>query len=234
MVEGKINRGRHIDHPAGRHSIWTNQCPRQPSPIFYRPDALPTAQPTTSNYWRQLAHSDYGEDAKVLLNDVTCTVSVPQTDNGKIFLNQGTQTQPFYSPFWDYPGEPVSEENLLLDFYGAREDNSGASPSVLSSDPPPSSPHFYARCPSCHNSPTLSWLGTGTKYAGLHTELMVPQSRKFSNKMYTGISHAGHMATFVHVIKFNISYVCVLHETCASCLQCFDAVDWAAGRASGL
>jgi len=24
MVQGKINRARHTDHPAGRHSIWTN------------------------------------------------------------------------------------------------------------------------------------------------------------------------------------------------------------------
>jgi len=47
MVQGKINRGRHTDHPAGRHSIWTNQRPPLPSPIFfYRPDALPAAQPT--------------------------------------------------------------------------------------------------------------------------------------------------------------------------------------------
>ena len=30
--------------------------------------------------------------------------------------------------------------------------------------------HFYARCPSWHNPPNLSWLGTGTKYAGLHTQ----------------------------------------------------------------
>jgi len=31
-------------------------------------------------------------------------------------------------------------------------------------------PHyFYARCPSWHNPPNLSWLGTGTKYAGMHT-----------------------------------------------------------------
>jgi len=30
--------------------------------------------------------------------------------------------------------------------------------------------HFYARCPSLHNPPNLSWLGTGTKYAGLHTQ----------------------------------------------------------------
>jgi len=31
-LHGKINRGRHIDHLAGRHSIWTNQCPPPPSP----------------------------------------------------------------------------------------------------------------------------------------------------------------------------------------------------------
>ena len=45
----------------------------------------------------------------------------------------------------------------------------GTTPSGLISDPPSSSPHFYARCRSCHNPPNLSWLGTGTKYAGLHT-----------------------------------------------------------------
>jgi len=36
--------------------------------------------------------------------------------------------------------------------------------------PPLQSHHFYARCPSWHNPPNLSWLGTGTKYAGLHTQ----------------------------------------------------------------
>ena len=35
MVQGEINRGRHSDHPAGRHSIRTNQCPPPPSPIFF-------------------------------------------------------------------------------------------------------------------------------------------------------------------------------------------------------
>jgi len=54
MVQGKINRGRHTDHPAGCHSIRTNQCPPPPSPIFYRPDALPAAQPTVSKHWRQV------------------------------------------------------------------------------------------------------------------------------------------------------------------------------------
>ena len=36
MVQGKINRGRHTDHPAGRHSIRiSNQCPPPTSPIFF-------------------------------------------------------------------------------------------------------------------------------------------------------------------------------------------------------
>jgi len=34
MVQGKINRGRHTDHPAGHHSIRTNQRPPPPSPIL--------------------------------------------------------------------------------------------------------------------------------------------------------------------------------------------------------
>ena len=47
MVRGEINRGRHTDHLAGLHSIWTNQCPPPPSRhVFYGPDALPAAQPT--------------------------------------------------------------------------------------------------------------------------------------------------------------------------------------------
>jgi len=58
MVQGKINRDRHTDHPAGRHSIRTNQCPPPPSPLFHRPDALPAAQPTVSKHWRKLAHLD--------------------------------------------------------------------------------------------------------------------------------------------------------------------------------
>jgi len=53
MVQGKINRGRHTDHPAGCHSIQTNPCPPPPSPIFYRPDALPAAQPTVSKHSRK-------------------------------------------------------------------------------------------------------------------------------------------------------------------------------------
>jgi len=36
MVEGNINRGRHTDHLAGRHSIRTNQCPPPPSHVHYK------------------------------------------------------------------------------------------------------------------------------------------------------------------------------------------------------
>jgi len=53
----------------------------------------------------------------------------------------------------------------------------GATPSGINSDPSPSSPHFYARCPSCRNLPTLPWLGTGTKYAALQ------HAHKKTNKM---------------------------------------------------
>ena len=44
-VRGKINKGRHTDHLAGRHSIRTNQYPPPPSPHFLqarRPSCLPT------------------------------------------------------------------------------------------------------------------------------------------------------------------------------------------------
>jgi len=72
--------------------------------------------------------------------------------------------------------------------YGAREDNRGrhidksnGCHSIHTNQWPTSiiTLHFYAGCPSCHNPPTLSWLGTGTKYAGflaytvtwLHTQI---------------------------------------------------------------
>jgi len=38
--------------------------------------------------------------------------------------------------------------------------------------------HFYAGCPSLHNPTNLSWLGSGTKYAGLHTHYPVAWFRR--------------------------------------------------------
>jgi len=45
MVQGKIYRGRHTDHPAGRHSIQTNQCPTPPIPHFLQV-GCPSCRPT--------------------------------------------------------------------------------------------------------------------------------------------------------------------------------------------
>jgi len=47
MVQGKINRGRHTDHPAGHHSIRTKQCPPPPSPHFLQA-GCPSCCPTNS------------------------------------------------------------------------------------------------------------------------------------------------------------------------------------------
>jgi len=47
MVQGKINRGRHTDHPAGRLPIQTNQCPPPPSPYFLQA-GCPSCCPTNS------------------------------------------------------------------------------------------------------------------------------------------------------------------------------------------
>jgi len=53
MVQGKINRGRHIDHPTGHHSIGLTSAHLHHPPIFYRADALSAAKPTVSKHWKQ-------------------------------------------------------------------------------------------------------------------------------------------------------------------------------------
>jgi len=54
-VQGEINRGRHSDHPAGRHSILTNQCPPPPSPHCFtgRMPFLPPNQQCRSTQGNQ-------------------------------------------------------------------------------------------------------------------------------------------------------------------------------------
>jgi len=47
MVQGKISRGRHTDHPVGCHSIWTNQCP-PPSSAPFLLAGCPSCHPTNS------------------------------------------------------------------------------------------------------------------------------------------------------------------------------------------
>jgi len=54
MVQGKINKGRHRNHPAGCHSIRTSQCPPPPSPHFFTGRMpFPSCCPTVSKHWRQ-------------------------------------------------------------------------------------------------------------------------------------------------------------------------------------
>jgi len=48
MVQGKINRGRQTDHPAGRHSNWTKQCPPPPSPHCFT-GQMPFLPPKTNS-----------------------------------------------------------------------------------------------------------------------------------------------------------------------------------------
>ena len=56
MQQGKINRGRHTDHPAGRHSIPNNQCPLPRSSHIFtgRMSFLPPSQQrqSTESIWR--------------------------------------------------------------------------------------------------------------------------------------------------------------------------------------
>jgi len=47
-VQGKVNRGRHTDHPAGRHSIRTNQCAPPPYPPYFLQAGCPSCRPTNS------------------------------------------------------------------------------------------------------------------------------------------------------------------------------------------
>jgi len=56
--------------------------------------------------------------------------------------------------------------------------------------------HFYARCPSWYNPPNLSWLGTGTKYAGLHTRWL---------------GHQSSLICFLHLLRFMASSLFNLH-----------------------
>jgi len=100
-----------------------------------------------------------------------------------LWLFSRQTTQPFYGSLdiiWDNPGEPAPEGTFryLLDFLEQNEDNTGRHINNPDGLPPIQTNwcpylcnphHFYAGCPCLHNPPNLSWLGTGTNYAGLHT-----------------------------------------------------------------
>jgi len=112
--------------------------------------------------------------------------------------NHTTTSQPFYGPFFrDHQGEPVPEENFWTSWCKGRLTEADtliirldATSSGLISDSPPSSAYFYAGCPSCRNPPNLSWLGTCTKYADLHTQWL--GLSKYVSKAF--IKHCSHLS----------------------------------------
>jgi len=99
--------------------------------------------------------------------------------SGTLNLNSYTHVQPFYGPVsgttrlgryqkrhspthtWNVLWESV----IIVDFMRREEDNrgkctdnpAGRHPIRTIDAPPPSSPQFYAGCPSCRNPPNLSW-----------------------------------------------------------------------------
>jgi len=67
MVQGKINRSRHTDHLAGRHSIRTNQCLPPPSPIFLQA-GCPSCRPTNSIKALSTLQERYSNMTSILLS----------------------------------------------------------------------------------------------------------------------------------------------------------------------
>ena len=87
--------------------------------------------------------------------------------------------------------------------------------------------HFYAGCPSWHNPPNLSWLETGTKYAGLHTRWLGKyRGGKFRNNQITTFCPGEWPMLVCMFCLYFVSHFCSR--------QCFDAVGWASGRTSNL
>jgi len=84
----------------------------------------------------------------------------------------------FTAFFWDYPGEPVPQEIIFstLRYKGRQQRQTptdqpdGRHSIEINQRPTTITPHFYAGYPSCRTATTLSSLGTGTKYAGVHTQ----------------------------------------------------------------
>jgi len=120
--------------------------------------------------------------------------------------------------------------------------------------------HFYAGCSSWHNPPNLSWLGTGTKYAGFHTRWLGGKTRKVK-PIWIYWHLLGYMQIWPDPRQITMPsphHSSFLQAGCPSCrptnsikalrqffyflvrsvtsyiLQCVDTIGWAAGRASSL
>ena len=87
-----------------------------------------------------------------------------------------THTLSFYGPISGTIRVSRWQKKSSSGFYSARRDtrytdNPAGCHSIRTNQRSTSLiPHFYTGCPSCCNPHTSSWLGTDTKYAGLHTQ----------------------------------------------------------------
>ena len=106
---------------------------------FYRPDALPAAQPTASKHSEGITPKDKTK---------------PNTTKNKHVSHTHTHTTVLWPFFWDHPGEPVPEENFWTSWCKGRltetdTDHPAGRHSIRTNQcPPPQSPHsFTGRMP---------------------------------------------------------------------------------------
>ena len=100
----------------------------------------------------------------------------------------------------------------------------GATSSELVSEPPPSSPHFYAGYPSCCNPSNLSRLGTGTGIcwiaylvAGLHTPMAWSISCNSVSYRSVAMHTASLFATFLPSLhSYNLAILSSFPTDCSS------------------
>jgi len=128
-----------------------------------------------------------------------------------------TYTQPFNGSVdfvRDNTGEPIPEGTFrhLLDILEQNEDTQADVPTIWMDCHTIQTNwcrqlchphHFYAGCPSLHNPLNLSWLGTGTKYAGLHTQWLLIINRYLTRITTTTYYQAIRVTTF-HFPKHEI------------------------------
>jgi len=100
VVQGKINRGRHTNHPAGCHSIRANQCPTPPSPRFLQA-GCPSCRPT--NRVKALKSK-----RKRTLRKMKTTGKATGNHPGKYLISETVSMQPRHSSMYRQPSRPLT------------------------------------------------------------------------------------------------------------------------------
>ena len=99
MVQGKINRGRHTDHPDGRHYIRANQCSPPPSPIFLKA-GCPSCRPAISVKTLKAK--------KRTLSNMKTTGKATGNHPGKYVISETVSMQPRHSSMYRQPSWPLT------------------------------------------------------------------------------------------------------------------------------